>query len=328
MTLLAGLRSSRPSWSSLVVNVLDRFTFLYALTTLIALVLAQVALSSGGFGLSDQLASAAPFAIVGMASTPGVISGRGGFDLTLSPLMFLTGGIFVVWLVPNGLGGAAAVPILLCVGAAVGALNGFLIVVLRVMPVIVTLSMYFVYLGIVLLLTPSPVSVRDSWIFNLAGSVGPLPGALITICTPLVVWSLLGLSPYKRVLLAVGSSHEAAYSAGINVALVRISAFALGGVFAAIGGMALLAVGGSVTGGLAPSYTLIAIVAVVLGGTSLWGGRGSLIGPLFGGFCIYLLGTLLSLLQISPSWLQIAYGALLVVVVIIQGMMQKISAVQ
>ena len=274
---------------------------------------------SGNFGWSEQLATFAPLAIAAMASTPSVISGGGGIDLTISPLMFLTSGIFASWLVPHSLGGAISVPIIIAVGAAVGALNGVLIILLRIPPVVVTLAMYFVLLGVDLKVTPDPVSFSSSWVQHLAGSVGPVPGALFTIGTPLIIWIVLGLLPYRRTLYAVGSNDATAFASGVNVALVRVVAYALGGVFASIGGLALVGLVSSANASLAASYTLVAIAAVALGGTSFWGGRGGLIGSLFGAASIYLLQNLLTNTQVDPSWLQVMYGVTLVFAVVLGG---------
>jgi len=100
----------------------------------------------GGFGWSNQLANVAPMAIAALASAPSIIGG--GFDLSISPLICLTNCVFVVWLIPHGLGGAVSVPIVLAIGLGVGVLNGVLIVLLRVQPIVVTLAMFFGLQGV------------------------------------------------------------------------------------------------------------------------------------------------------------------------------------
>jgi ribose transport system permease protein len=301
---------------ALLRGVLRRYSFAYALLLTVVLLIANL-LRVPRFGWNDQLANFAPLALAGMASAPAIISGGGGFDMSVSPLMILTTVIFVSGLAAHGLGGPEAIPILLAVGAAVGTLNGVLILVLRVAPVVVTLSMYFVLIGLNLRLAPSPVSTSPGWMAHLAGSVGPIPGALLTVGFPLLVWALLGRLPYRRTLYAVGSNDATAYSAGVNVGLVRIVAYALGGMFAAVGGITLLALSSSASSSLATTYTLQAIAAVALGGTSLWGGRGGLMGPVFGAASLYLLSNLLVTVQVPPAWLQVIYGGMLLVAVVL-----------
>src|SRR3954452_13217801 len=159
-------------WGGAALRLLNRYSFGFAALLTVALLVTNLVQTHGNFGWSDQLANFAPMALAAMASTPSIISGGGGFDLTISPLMFFTGEIFVVWLAPHGLGGAEAVPIMLAIGLAVGALNGLLIQLLRVPPVVVTLSMYFVLIGADLKIAPQPKYLTSSWVHDLATTVG------------------------------------------------------------------------------------------------------------------------------------------------------------
>jgi ribose transport system permease protein len=154
-----------------------------------------------------------------------------------------------------------------------------------------------------------------------------IPGALFTIGFPLLIWFILGALPYRQMLYAVGSNDATAFVSGVNIAGVRVAAYALGGVFAAVGGLALVAITLSASADLASSYTLIAIASVALGGTSLWGGRGGLVGPLLGAASIYVLQDLLTTLEINTSWLQVVYGGALVVAVMLSGLVERPKAV-
>jgi ribose transport system permease protein len=300
------------------MRILNRYSFGFALLLTLVL-LATTLIRDSNFGWKEQLANFAPMALAAMASTPAIISGGGGFDLSISPLMYFAGEVFIVWLAPNALGGAVAVPIVLAIGLGVGLLSGLLIMLLRVPPVVVTLAMYFILIGVDLRVAPNPQYLGDNWIKDLAGSVGPVPGALFMLGFPILVWVLLGLTPYRRTLYAVGSNDASAFASGVNVALVRVIAYALGGLFAAVGGLSLIALTSSANPSLSSTYTLLAIAAVALGGTSLWGGRGGLIGPMLGAASIYLLGNLLITLQVDPSYLQVMYGGMLIFAVILSG---------
>ena len=314
MTL--GLRTAR---------LLQRYTFLFALVLTAGLLVANILTVSGGFGLTQQLSDFAPIALVAMASTPAIISGGGGLDLSISPLTVLISAVFVEYLAPHGLGGAVAVPILLAIGAFVGAVNGGLIVVLRLPPVVVTLATYFILIGVDALVVPQPASVSSTWMTHLAGSVGPIPGAVFDIGAPLLIWVLIGLVPYKNLLYAIGSHAPTAFSSGINVIGVKVAAYALGGMFAAFAGLALVALDLSASADLATTYTLLAIASVALGGTSLAGGRGGLLGSLLGGATIYLLSNLLQTLQIPAAWLQVMYGLTLLAAVLISSGISRVG---
>jgi ribose transport system permease protein len=307
-----------------VQRAVRNYSFGFAAVLAIALLVGNITTEHGGFGLSNQLANVAPVAIAAIASAPSIIGG--GFDLSISPLIFLTNIAYVVWLAPHGLGGAVAVPIMLGLGVAVGLLNGLLIIALRVQPIVVTLAMYFSLQGIDLLIAPNPVSMKNAgWIQHLAGSVGPVPGGLITIGIPMLIWFGLRFVPYRRLLYAVGSNDATAFSSGVNVNAVRLASYALGGLFAGFGGLALTGLVSSGNASNATEYTLVAMAAIVLGGTSLAGGRGGLIGPLLGAFSIYLLQNLLATFAINPAYLQIVYGGMLIVAVVLGGAVSQDS---
>lgn len=316
--------SSAKSRAVLAVGarLLRTYTFAFALFLAVVLLIANLIVTES-FGWTEQLATFAPLAIAAMAQTPAVLSGRGGFDMTISPLMTFTSIVFVLWLVPAGLGGVAAVPIILAVGAAVGALNALCVVGLRLPAMVVTLATYFILVGIDLKLVPMPLTLHDNWVTKFTGTIGHIPGGLILIACPMIIWLLLGLTPYRRILYMVGSNDATAFSSGVKVSLIRISAYALGGVFAAIGGLALTALVSSADAGTASSYTLIAIAAMALGGTPLTGGRGGVFGSLVGAGCIYLLQSLLQASQINTTWLQLLYGLMLMFAVIFGAILTR-----
>jgi ribose transport system permease protein len=300
-------------------RVMRDYSFGFGLILAVGLLIANIATESGGFGLTNQLGDVAPLAIAALASTPAIIGG--GFDISISPLIFLTNSVFIVWLAPAGLGGAISVPIMLGIGCAVGVVNGLLIVFLRVQPVVVTLAMFFILQGVDLVLSPQPQQLpgNGGWTTHLAGSIGPIPGAVFTIGLPLLIWFALRFVPFRRYLYAIGSNETTAFSSGVNVNAVRIASYALGGLFAGIAGLALTGLVHTTDAPQSTEYTLSAIAAVALGGTSLAGGRGGLTGALYGAFAIYLLQNLLSTLQIDPAYLAIVYGGTLVVAVVIGG---------
>jgi ribose transport system permease protein len=307
-----------------VQRVVRTYSFGFAAVLAIGMLIANIVTVHGGFGVADQLANVAPMAIAAMASAPSIIAG--GFDISISPLIVLTNAVYIVWLAPHGLGGAVSVPIILGLGLAVGVLNGLLIMVLRVQAIVVTLAMFFSLQGVVLFIAPNPVSISNSgWVQHLAGSVGPIPGGVFTIGLPLLIWFSLRLVPFGRLLYAVGSNDTTAFSSGVNVNAVRVASYGLGGLFAGFGGLALTGLVNSANASSSTEYTLVAIAAVVLGGTPLVGGRGGLIGPLLGAFSIYLMQNLLATFAINPAYLQIVYGGILIVAVVLGGAVSRDS---
>jgi ribose transport system permease protein len=292
------------------------FAVVLAVLLLIANVIAQpdfVAPSQ----IAPTLGTMAPFVIVGMASTLAFLSGGGGIDLSIAPLMGLVNIVLVTVFFDTALGGPVlAVPILLALGALVGAVNGVMVARLRFPPVIATLGTFFVLAGLDLRLVPNPVTAENNWTNHLAGSIGPLPGAVLTMGLPLVIWLVLRRTPYVQALLAVGDHDATAFSAGMNVNAVRISAYALGGLIAAVGGIALTGLVRSADAQVFNNYILVALAAVALGGTNLAGGRGGLFPSMMGATCIFLLENLLTSLHASAYFIEVAYGGVLFVAVL------------
>jgi ribose transport system permease protein len=303
-----------------VVNLMTARPSAFAVGLAVVLLVANV-IAQPDFIAPSQIAptlgTLAPFVIVGMASTLAFLSGGGGIDLSIAPLMGLVNIILVTAFLGTTFGTPLlAVPILLALGALVGAINGALVARLRFPPVIATLGMFFVIGGLDLRLVPNPVTASPNWTNHLAGSIGPFPGALLTMGFPLLLWVLLRRTPYVQSLLAVGDHDATAFSAGMNVNAVRISAYALGGLIAAVGGIALTGLVRSADAQVFNNYILVALAAVALGGTNLMGGRGGLFPSMMGAACIFLLENLLTSLHASAYFIQVAYGGVLFVAVL------------
>jgi ribose transport system permease protein len=268
--------------------------------------------------IAPTLGTMAPFAIAGMASTPAFLSGGGGIDLSTAPLIGFINILLVTKLFGTAFGSPfLAVPILLAIGGAVGAINGVMIARLRIPPVIATLGTYFVLSGVDLDLVPNPVSASPNWTDHLAGSIGPVPGAIVTIGVPLLLWAALRRSAFVESLLSVGDHDATSFSAGINVNSVRILAYAVGGLIAAVGGIALTGLVQSADSQTFSNYLLVALAAVALGGANLSGGRGGLWPSALGATSIFLLENLLTDLHASAYFIQVAYGAVLFIAVVL-----------
>ncbi|HEY1777976.1 MAG TPA: ABC transporter permease [Solirubrobacteraceae bacterium] len=292
------------------------FAVVLAIALIVANIVAQPSFADPN-QIAPTLGTLAPFAIAGMASTPAFLSGGGGIDLSIAPLMGFINIILVTQLFGTSFGTPVlAIPILLAIGAIIGAINGVMVARLRYPPVIATLGTFFVLSGVDLDLVPNPVTASNNWTNSLAGSVGPIPGALITIGVPLVLWVALRRTAFVESLLAVGDHDATAFSAGVKVNSVRITAYTIGGLVAAIGGIALTGLIQSADASVFNDYILVALAAVALGGTNLAGGRGGLFASMTGAVCIFLLENLLTSLHASAYAIQFAYGAVLLVAVL------------
>ncbi len=307
----------------MIRNVLRKNTFLFA-GILAAILLVANIIELPAFvavkNWDENLIAFAPFAILAIASTPSVLTGQGGLDLSVAPLANLVNVVLVVELLPSHTVGKAwiAIPLVLALSTAVGLVNGFLVGVLRYQPVIATLGVLLVLLGVNLKIAPEPATAFVPWVTKLHGDLGPVPWGLILILIPLAAWSALRFTPFRRTLYFVGGSPATAFSAGVNVTRVRLVAYAIGGLFAGIGGLALTALLDTGDPNLGLQYALIALAAVALGGTTIGiGGRGGVLGSLLGAATIFLLENLLIVSHVSNLWLQVAYGGMLAVGVVV-----------
>jgi ribose transport system permease protein len=295
--------------------------WLFAAGSSLVLLIANVA-ADPDFGdpgnWPQQLATLAPLALVAFASTPAIVAGGGGLDLSVGPLAIFLNVFLVRELLPGGLQSpVVSIPLLLGLGLVVGACNGILVARLRYVPVIATICTLFVLTGLALKVGTDTRPLGANWTTDVADTVGPVPGALILLAFPVAVWLVARAVGYHRALYAVGGNDVAAYSAGVDVAGVRTVAYALGGLFAAVAAIAITALVQSAQSGTIPFYVLAGLTAVALGGVPLSGGRGGLTGAFFGACTLYLIQTLLGSLDVANDWVNVVYGLTLIVSVLL-----------
>jgi ribose transport system permease protein len=219
---------------------------------------------------------------------------------------------------------------LILVGALAGAFTGTLIVLSRIPDIVVTLAMLFVWAGLALQILEIPGGGAPQRFLNLATGTSfskYVPtSALVLACALLVLWLPIRWRKPGLALYAVGSNRNAAYLAGIGVARTRIGAYSLGGAFAALGGLALTASSGIGDPNAGAIYTLNSVAAAVLGGVSLLGGVGGLIGPIAAAGILTLVKTILILRGANPNYAQVYQGAIIIIVVMLGGLVARRGA--
>lgn len=263
------------------------------------------------------LQAAAVLGVVALGQTFVVLTG--GIDLSVGMLMGL------VTVLANGImnGDAGLIlPVIamaLVVGAVTGMLNGLGIVVARVEPLIVTLAMLSILQGIIFIYTDRTVGSAPAEFRELAyGSVGPVPAPAILLGVLAVAsWIVLSQTPLGRYIHAVGSDRANARRAGIPSRLVIVAAYVVCALLAAIAGLLLAARLGSGYTLAGAGFELSSIVAVVLGGTALSGGRGGVAGTLAGVFLLAVIANMLNLLGVSPFAQRVINGVVIIVAVAI-----------
>ena len=183
---------------------------------------------------------------------------------------------------------------------------------LRLQPIVATLGTYLAYGGVTLIIAPQPTGSVPQWLADMAQG-----GSLPALAVVFVAWWLFTRTPLYEALMATGGDDRAAFVAGIPVTRVRITAYVLSGVLASIAGLSLAALLGSVDPNAGAQYTLIGVASVALGGVSLGGGRGGMVGAVVGALDIFLIDNVLTYYNISSFLEQVVYGAILVAAVCI-----------
>ena len=306
-----------------MTGTLSRHAWTLGLAALLALLLVATKLIQPDFGASglDSLARAAlPFAFATAAMAIVVIAG--GIDLSIAAMMAVASVTAAVLMERFPGLGPGIVPVALLTGAAMGALNGALIVLTRLPDIVVTLAMLFVWEGVALLILNAPGGAAYPWLMEvLRGAVviPLLPGAVVVavVCI-LPFWWIMARTRLGLAIRAIGSDPVAAFRSGVPIGATRILAYGLAGMLAGLGGLSL-ALSTGIGEPIPGPYLLAAVAAVVLGGVALSGGKGGLIGPLIAVLILRLVRLMLTLLSVDPNVTTIVEGTIMVAVVMFGG---------
>lgn len=257
-------------------------------------------------------------AFVAMAQTLVVITA--GIDLSVGMIFILTNCLASWLVVGTAMETAFGVAAVLGAGLLCGALNGLIVIVGRLQPIVATIATGAVFFGLALMLRPFPGgSVNEDLADALTGRLfGVLPASLVALfVVVLVVWVPFSRSATGRAAYAAGSSEVAAFMSGLPIGSAKFAAYTLAGLLAAIGGLFLtfFTYTGEAAFASGNAYTLFSIAAVVLGGVSLFGGKGSVIGAIFGALAFRTIGDLLFVFDLDPLWQPLFQGVVLLVAV-------------
>jgi ribose transport system permease protein len=312
MSVAASARSDR---RATVARVLSDHP-LIMLAILLAALLAACQIAQPGYLSGEQIGTllrlAAPLAILAAGQT--LVMLTGGIDLSIG---FSATAAAYIMTGQSSRGTVVAILIALGVGLLIGTVNGIGVGVFGVQPLIMTLGMGSVVIGILTVRAQDFVTgapAVPNFVNDLAtGSLlGDVPKSIL-LWGGLSVLLILTLrrSGYGRMLYAYGDNPVAVRLAGTRAWQLLIVTYALCGVCAAIGGLLLVGLTNAADLGLATSYLLPSVAAVVIGGTSIFGGLGTYSGTIFGALILTVLDSFLTLLNVAQSVRQILYGAII-----------------
>jgi ribose transport system permease protein len=279
------------------------------------------------FYLKQQLQIAAFLGIIALGAMTVILLGH--IDLSV-PWVVTMGGMMATAAAEWGGNGLLALPFALLCGLLVGLVNGFGVAFLRIPSMIFTLGVNAVVQGLMVLHTggAAPLDRATSLMHQLAvGRVffGIPNAALVWLAIALLLAMLLGATPIGRYMFAVGNRERAAYLSGIDTRFILILAFSIAGMCSAMAGVLLAGYSQKAYQAMGDPYLLPAVAGVVLGGASVFGGRGTVLGTVVGTMLITILLSMLSVMQMPDAYRQIIYGSVLIVMMLIYGREARVN---
>ena len=253
-------------------------------------------------------------AIVAMAQTIVVLTS--GIDLSVGMVLVLANCLASRIVVGSPFEVTLGVLGVLAAGLACGALNGLIVIVGRLQPIVATIATGAIFYGTALALRPVPGGDIDSTLGE--ALTGQLPGGIpaslaLLLALVLLIWLPYRRSEVGRAAYAIGSAEVAAYMSGVPIRRAKFVAYLLSGLLAAVAGLFITCItsSGEASAANGNTYTLYSIGAVVLGGVSLFGGSGSAIGAIFGALMFRTIGDLLFVFDLDPLWQPLFQGVVL-----------------
>ncbi|AIO67587.1 branched-chain amino acid transport system / permease component family protein [Burkholderia oklahomensis] len=309
-----------PARAGHAVAALRRSTTFYPLVGLVVVCIAMVFASDSflsAANLENVLRQVSINAIIGVGMTCVILTG--GIDLSVGSVMALSGTLTAGLLVA-GINGAAALAAGVGVGLALGAANGLFVAFAGMPPIIVTLATMGIARGFALIYTGGyPIDGLPDWI-RFFGS-GKVLGVQMPVLTMLVVyalaWLLLERMPFGRYVYAIGGNEHATWLSGVRVARVKLVVYTFAGLTSALAALVLTGrlMSGQPNAGV--GFELDAIAAVVMGGTSIAGGRGSIVGTLIGALLLGVLNNGLNMIGVNPYVQNVIKGGIILLAIYI-----------
>ena len=287
-----------------------------------------------GSNLSTVLTQVTIIGILGIAQTLVILTA--GIDLSVGVIMVISSVVMGRLAVVDGVPVLIAFPLGLICGLVFGWLNGVLVTRMQMPPFIVTLGTLSI-IGALNTFYSRSETIRTQDIeekapflqlmgipFNI-GSARIILASFLLIVLAIVFWYVLNRTAYGRHIYATGDDPEAARLAGINTDRILLSVYVLAGFIAAIAGWALIGRIGAISPTAGANGNLDSITAVVIGGTSLFGGRGSIVGTLIGALIVGVFRSAVSLAGLDVLWQEFAIGVLIIVAVALDQWIRRVS---
>ena len=306
-------------------RALDRAPFLVACLMLAVIVCIYGSYQTGVFTLDElNLDTAAAMTLMLAATGQTIVLLRGGIDLSIGGMISLGTVIAATRFTDDPSTVALWSAAILALGFVIGALNGLLISVMRLQPFLVTLATWSILNGIAMLILPTDGgSVPGWWIgFGYMQFLG-LSSPVWMLIALTIFWWWFRATRTCVTIKATGSNEKSAFLSGVSVTRINVITYGLSGLFAAGAALYLTTQIGAGSPTIGKDYILPSVAAAVIGGVSLFGGRGHLAGTLIGAFILTLIGNLVFVLKVSSYWQPVASGVILLVSVLASSVAEK-----
>ena len=312
-----------------------------ALVPLIVLVLSIIVFSAilgskflSAFTLTLILQQVAITGIIGAAQTLVILTA--GIDLSVGAIMVLSSVVMGQFTFRYGLPPAIAILAGFACGALCGAINGWLVARMKLPPFIVTLGTWQIFLATNFLYSANetirsqdieaqaPILQLFGASIRVGGAVLTF-GAIVMVVLVLALWYVLNHTAWGRHVYAIGDDPDSAELSGVQVNKMLISVYVLSGLICALAGWVLIGRLGSVSPTSGQFANIESITAVVIGGISLFGGRGSILGMIFGALIVGVFSLGLRLIGTDPQWTYLLIGVLIIAAVAIDQWIRKVA---
>lgn len=306
-------------------KILDRAPFLVACLMLAVIVAIYGSYQTGVFTLDElNLDTSASMTLMLAATGQTIVLLRGGIDLSIGGMISL-GTVIAATQFGETPGSVAFWSLaILAIGLAVGALNGLMISLLRLQPFLVTLATWSILNGIAMIILPTDGgSVPGWWVsFGYMQFLG-LASPVWLLLLLLVFWTWFRATRLGVAIKAAGSNEKSAFLSGVSITRINVATYGLSGLFAAGAALFLTTQIGAGSPTIGKDYILPSVAAAVIGGVSLFGGRGHLGGTLIGALILTLIGNLVFVLKVSSYWQPVASGVILLLSVLASSIAEK-----
>ena len=314
-----------PKTSPISGWMIDRAPFLVACLMLVVIVLIYGSLQRGVFTFDEiNINTAAAMTLMLAATGQTLVLIRGGIDLSVGGMVSLGTVIAATQFGEDPANILMWSAIILGLGFAIGAINGLLISVLKLQPFLVTLASWSILNGAAMLILPTDGGrVPGWWVAFAYDQFLGLASPVWMLLALIIFWYWFRATRLGIAIQATGSNEKSAFLSGVSITRINLLTYGISGLFAAAAALYLTTQTGAGSPTIGKDYILPSVAAAVIGGVSLFGGRGNLLGTVIGAYILTLIGNLVFVLRVSSYWQPVMSGAILLIAVLASSLAEK-----